>query len=545
MQTKIIERDGYKLTNCRVKSRRGSLWLGQTCNLRCKFCYYSSKIKDITHPEHAFMSIDKAKQICKTLVDVYKNNAVDIEGGEPTIYGDIHELIRYCNEIGLKPTLITNALVLHKIEYCKKFKEAGIADFLVSIHSLGKAYDEIVGVDGASELQMKAIDNINATGIPFRINTVLSNEALPQLMDIARLAVEKGARVVNFIAFNPFIDQNTGDRNLETIPRYSDIAKRLIPVIDYLDANSIEVNIRYLPMCIFEEKYRKFVQNFQQIIYDQHEWESAGEVWSSARSQRLATEPLSKPIDFLEHIMSLRKTYYSGDIKENSGILKPFGHFIDRLAKKVDLTQYSANNKMKVCIFGNATTGLQVIEALNDNEELKNKWTMAGFISSQAYLKGDTLHGYPWKSDEWLAANPPDIIIITSPSSNYQIYEILEKHDLIKRCISVFDDNTTINNKWEKRFYLEELGEVEGFDDLDYAYKEYRVLMTKFLHPYSKGEKCHKCSLTGICDGFHRDYSKIYGFGEANSVKFTETIYEPRYYIKEQMKFDSTINKNN
>ncbi|MDD3013275.1 MAG: radical SAM protein [Candidatus Gastranaerophilales bacterium] len=540
MQIESIDQDEYKLTKCRVKSRRGSLWLGQTCNLRCKFCYYSSKVKDLTHPEHAFMSIDKAKKICKTLVDNYNNNSVDIEGGEPTIYKDIYKLVRYCSEIGLKPTLITNAIALHNINNCTKLKDANIADLLVSIHALGDTYDEIVQLKGASEMQMKAIDNINEVKIPFRINTVLSKEALPQLIDIAQLAVKKRARVVNFIAFNPFIDQNTGERKLEAIPRYSYIAEKLITVIDYLNANSIEVNVRYLPMCIFEKNYRKFVQNFQQIIYDQHEWESAGEVWSSARSQRLATEPLSKPIDFFEHIMSLRRTYFLDDIKENSGILKPFCQFTERLLNKIDRNKYSASNKMKVCIFGNATTGLQVIEALNHNEKLKDKWEMSGFISSQVYLKGDSLHGYPWKSDEWLAANPPDVIIITSPSSNYQIYEILEKHELMDRCISIFD-NAVTNNKWEKRFYLEELGEVEGFDDMDYAYKEFRVLMTKFLHPYSKKEKCHNCSLTGICDGFHRDYAKIYGFDEGNSVNLDKTIYDPRYFISEQMKVAEEI----
>ena len=34
------------------------------------------------HPEHAFMPIEKAKKICRTLVEVYGNTSIDIEGGE-------------------------------------------------------------------------------------------------------------------------------------------------------------------------------------------------------------------------------------------------------------------------------------------------------------------------------------------------------------------------------------------------------------------------------------------------------------------------------
>ena len=36
----------------RGSSRRGILWLGQTCNLRCQFCYFLDRIEDENHPEH-------------------------------------------------------------------------------------------------------------------------------------------------------------------------------------------------------------------------------------------------------------------------------------------------------------------------------------------------------------------------------------------------------------------------------------------------------------------------------------------------------------
>ena len=172
-------------------------------------------------------------------------------------------------------------------EKCRQLKEAGVYDLLISVHGLGQRYDKIVVVNGAAAKLQKAIDNVAAAGIPFRFNCVLCTDALPDLLDVAKLAVAKGARAVNFIAFNPFIDQACGGkRSAENVPKYSEVVDYLIPAIDVLDANGIEVNVRYLPFCLFPEKYRKFVQNFQQIVYDLHEWESAGEAWSGAEPQR-------------------------------------------------------------------------------------------------------------------------------------------------------------------------------------------------------------------------------------------------------------------
>ena len=199
--------NSYKKTKRRVITKRGVIWLGQTCNLRCSFCYFMDRIKSANHPEHPFMTLEKAKKICKTLADYYHNNSIDIQGGEPTIFPHIHKLVTYCRDIGLIPTLITNALILAKEDTCKKLQHAGVRDYLVSVHGIGETYDRIVGVNGAHKKQMAGIDNLNEIGSPIRFNCVLSKPVLNELQQIAGVAIDKGVRVVNFIAFNPFEDQ--------------------------------------------------------------------------------------------------------------------------------------------------------------------------------------------------------------------------------------------------------------------------------------------------------------------------------------------------
>lgn len=277
-------------------TKRGVVWLGQTCNLHCQFCYFIDRVADHSHAEHAFMSLEKAKNICRTLAEFYGNTAIDIQGGEPTLYKDIFELIRFCNSINLKPTLITNALLLDNPQECIKYRDAGISDFLVSVQGLGDVHDKLVGCPGAHRRQLNALQSLQQAGIRFRFNTVMSGAALPQLPEIAELAVKSGALVVNFITFNPFADQAAGGhRSSENVPKYSEVRPFLTRAIDVLENAGIEANIRYFPFCMVEERHRKNIYNFQQLSYDPYEWDLASWSWTGLQPQREKNGSLTPP----------------------------------------------------------------------------------------------------------------------------------------------------------------------------------------------------------------------------------------------------------
>lgn len=284
-------------TKVRTITKRAVMWLGQTCNLRCYFCYFLDRIKTKEHPENPFMSLEKAKHICKTLVDHYGNDSIDIQGGEPTLHKGILELISYCNEIGLHPTLITNALVLSEKDRCKEFKDAGVNDFLISVHGIGEVHDRVVQLPGAHKKQMAALKNMRELGIPFRFNCVLSKPVVNQLPQISQLAVAMGARAVNFLAFNPFEDQaRDGMRSRANVPMYSETAKKLNEALDILDDNKIEANVRYLPICMVTPRHYKSMYNFQQLPYDHHEWDYASWSWTGMQPQRMKEGPADAPM---------------------------------------------------------------------------------------------------------------------------------------------------------------------------------------------------------------------------------------------------------
>ncbi|MBN2310792.1 MAG: radical SAM protein [Candidatus Hydrogenedentes bacterium] len=274
-------------TTRRVLTRRGVMWIGQTCNQRCYFCYFLDRIKDARHPEHAFLELGKLRDMARILREFYGCCAVDIQGGEPTIYPDIIALVAYCREIGLHPTLITNGIHLAKPGELEQYPPAGLRDFLVSLHGIGAVHDEVVGKPGAFDKITTAIGRMRDLGIPFRFNCTMSKPVVPLLAEVARQAIAYGARAVNYIAFNPFEDQEAGIRTHENVPRYSAIKPRLTEALDRLEEAGIECNVRYLPLCMAEPRHRKNFYNFQQLSYDLHEWDYQSWMWTGMPPQRM------------------------------------------------------------------------------------------------------------------------------------------------------------------------------------------------------------------------------------------------------------------
>nr|WP_276891440.1 radical SAM protein [Helicobacter japonicus] len=294
---------------------------------------------DKNHPEHAFFSLEKAQEICRIFAQEYGLNSIDIQGGEPTIYPHIFELITYCNSINLKPTLITNLISLANFKHCLKFKEAGVYDFLVSLHGIGENYDKVVGKKGAFEKQIQALENLKQLEIPIRVNAVLSNEIINDLEQIINLAITYKARAVNFLAYN-----NTGDqkilRDTHKIPYYDIIGEKLEQCVEILESQNIEVNIRFLPFCVIGEKYRKNIQNSLQMIYDNHEWEISSRLWIDRPAQRRAKESIEKrkSVYYLSRI-KFSKFYREKSLQEKlwwlRSLIKPFfGFFIPKNYKK-------------------------------------------------------------------------------------------------------------------------------------------------------------------------------------------------------------------
>jgi pyruvate-formate lyase-activating enzyme len=249
-------------------TRRGVLWLGLTCDVRCKFCYDEL----VASQEKAWMPVDEATRALDKFRRFYGNEYVDFMGGEPTLHPKAIQIVAHAAEIGLRPTVITHGMHLADLDRARAFAEAGIHDFLVSIHGIGDTVREIHG-RGRDNFarQLAALDNLRTLGIPFRFNVTMIRDNLTELEAIAELAGTSGARVVNFLTFNPYFEW----ANQPEIPfqaSHSEIAPYLAKAIDRCTQLGVEANVRYTPPCQLPDREAHVYTGYQ-LPYDTHEWD--------------------------------------------------------------------------------------------------------------------------------------------------------------------------------------------------------------------------------------------------------------------------------
>lgn len=255
-------------TRVRHLTRRGVLWLGLRCDVRCKFCYD----EHLPQRDKIWIAVDKAARTLDKFRYYYQNTAVDFMGGEPTLHPNVLDIVSHAARIGLRPTVITHGMRLAEMDRAEAYRRAGIYDFWVSIHGLGDTVSMIHRRGtGNFELQMRALDNLRALDIPFRFNVTMIRDNLTQLQAIAQLAGEKGARVVNFLTFNPYFEW-TSDVEIEFQVRYSEAVPYLTKAIDKCLELSIEANVRYMPLCQLPG-YEPHAYTGFQLPYDAHEWD--------------------------------------------------------------------------------------------------------------------------------------------------------------------------------------------------------------------------------------------------------------------------------
>lgn len=135
----------YTLENNRAKkvSINSPLWrceliLTGACNFKCLYC------RELESDLRKTMPIKKAKYI----IDLWTNNKlknIRFSGGEPTLYKDLPELIKYTKNKGVEKIAIsTNGSA--DFDYYKYLYECGVNDFSISLDSCcSSTGDEMAG----------------------------------------------------------------------------------------------------------------------------------------------------------------------------------------------------------------------------------------------------------------------------------------------------------------------------------------------------------------------------------------------------------------
>lgn len=237
------------------KYKNLELNLGKGCNNRCVFCL-SGKVENPMH--HRLISLKDAKRE----VELYYRKgcrSLGFLGGEPTIYPDLIEIIRFAKEKGYERiALTTNGMLCADMRFCERLIDAGVNRFTVSIHSYDqKTEDMITRVLGNFKRKVRALKNLvllqkkGLVPCGVAINGVISRYNYRTLDVFIAFFKRMGIRDIrlNFIRLEGLAEEDI--KSGVSMKVFKPYIKRLV------DANErifkINLNFGEMPLCMYAD----------------------------------------------------------------------------------------------------------------------------------------------------------------------------------------------------------------------------------------------------------------------------------------------------
>lgn len=244
-------------------NNRAKLDTGTHCNYRCEFCYYKTKLNEIT-------GFEKIKERIDYLVNCGIKE-VDLSGGESSIHREWFDILDYCKSKGLKISTLSNGYKFADKDFLLKSKQHGLDEILFSVHGYDKeSHNLLVGNKKGFENIIKAIENAHELGILVRINCTVTNKNYKNLpTNFVELIKKLKPFELNFLTLNYW-----DDASAQTTIDYKKVTPFIKQTIDLLTDCVEIINVRYTPYC-FMKGYEKHVCNYYQHIYDVYDWNIA------------------------------------------------------------------------------------------------------------------------------------------------------------------------------------------------------------------------------------------------------------------------------
>jgi len=105
---------------------RGKVDTGTTCNYKCNFCYYITKL------DAAFKPLETIKEEIDILVESGIKE-FDLSGGESSIHPNFEDIIKYASQFGKVTTLSNGSSFSHYNNLIRAYNY-GLRGILLSLH---------------------------------------------------------------------------------------------------------------------------------------------------------------------------------------------------------------------------------------------------------------------------------------------------------------------------------------------------------------------------------------------------------------------------
>ena len=161
-----------------------AIWeVTQSCDLACKHCRAAAQ--PIAHPDQ--LSTEEGK----ALIDQISEMRVPVfifTGGDPLKRPDLYELIRYCDQKGVKVAVTPSATPLLTRDAIFKMKEAGVVRLGISLDgSTPEIHDKFRGLEGAWARTIQAIEWAGEAGMPIQVHSTINRHNAADLDGLCNL----------------------------------------------------------------------------------------------------------------------------------------------------------------------------------------------------------------------------------------------------------------------------------------------------------------------------------------------------------------------
>jgi radical SAM protein with 4Fe4S-binding SPASM domain len=227
-------------------------WLNvnRDCNLRCKWCYAQGAGYGVGKN----MTLEFAKDMAVILKEMHIKKII-LLGGEPTLWEPLIDFNRFCGELGMSTSLVTNAIQFGVDTYWEAYQQHPNTHApWVSM----KAYDQrsLERTCGAVDLDMVSLGIKRATeffdcGVSFVYNSCFTDN----LIDMTRSAVKMGARSVRICPCTPtFADDTASDHYMIETQLYIANVIRDYQELSDITGGKLCFSMK-MPLCLWPKEF--------------------------------------------------------------------------------------------------------------------------------------------------------------------------------------------------------------------------------------------------------------------------------------------------
>jgi MoaA/NifB/PqqE/SkfB family radical SAM enzyme len=195
------------------------------CNLNCRHCM--KNINGMGGAEVVEIDLYLLDKVL-TQAKVFNTRIVSLTGGEPTLHSDWESLIELLEKHEVDYVFPTNGINFKETH--KVLVEKASAHFrgvTFSIEGATARTNDLIRGEGTFKTVKEAMGIARAQNLPFRVQTVVGRHNMNELPQIAALADEAGASMLNFILMRPSPDN---EEYLLSLVESDEVEERIIPI---------------------------------------------------------------------------------------------------------------------------------------------------------------------------------------------------------------------------------------------------------------------------------------------------------------------------